>query len=72
MSETYESIAYSLILKHVGSLHQTMYLMATAMDIAPCALGSGNAELFAKVARTNYYGESSVGEFMLGRRKVAN
>ncbi len=62
----YESIAYSLILKHVGSLYQTMYLVATAMNLAPCALGSGNADLFAKVARTNYYQESSVGEFMLG------
>ena len=66
----YESIAYSLVLKHVGSLYQTMYLVATAMDLAPCALGSGNADLFTKVARTSYYEESSVGEFMLGKRKA--
>ena len=66
LSWKYESIAYSLVLKHVGSLYQTMYLVATAMNLAPCALGSGNADLFAKVSGTNYYGESSVGEFILG------
>lgn len=62
----YESVAYSLVLKHVGCLYQTMYLVATAMNLAPCALGSGNTDLFTKVAGTNYYEESSVGEFMLG------
>ncbi|MEY4517577.1 MAG: hypothetical protein RLZZ499_176 [Cyanobacteriota bacterium] len=66
LSWKYESIAYSLILKHVGVLSQTMYLVATAMNLAPCALGSGNADLFTKVVGTNYYGESSVGEFILG------
>ena len=66
LSWKYESIAYALILKHVGVLYQTMYLVATAMGLAPCALGSGNADLFTKVVGTNYYGESSVGEFMLG------
>ena len=66
LSWKYESIAYSLILKHVGVLYQTMYLVATAMNLAPCALGSGNADLFTKVAGTNYYAESSVGEFILG------
>lgn len=64
----YESIAYSLILKHVGCLYQTMYLVATAMNLAPCALGSGNADLFAQVAGTDYYEESSIGEFMLGSK----
>ena len=62
----YESIAYSLILKHVGVLYQTMYLVATAMELAPCALGTGNADLFAAATGCDYYTESSVGEFMLG------
>src|SRR5207253_2420051 len=35
----YESIAYSLTLKDVGVLFATMYLSATAMGLAPCALG---------------------------------
>lgn len=62
----YESMAYSLILKDTGALMQTMYLVATAMNLAPCALGSGNSDLFSKIAKTNYYEETTVGEFMLG------
>lgn len=66
VSWAYESIAYSLILKHVGVLYQTMYLVATAMGLAPCAVGSGNSDLFAAAVGCDYYAESSVGEFILG------
>jgi SagB-type dehydrogenase family enzyme len=62
----YESIAYALTLKHVGVLYQTMYLVATAMGLAPCAVGGGDADLFARAAGTDYYAETSVGEFLLG------
>jgi SagB-type dehydrogenase family enzyme len=62
----YESIAYALTLKHVGVLYQTMYLAATAMGLAPCAIGGGDADLFARAAGTDYYAETSVGEFHLG------
>lgn len=65
----YQTIGYSLILKHVGVLYQTLYLVATAMKLAPCALGTGDSDLFAKVAGINYYEESSVGEFILGSLK---
>jgi len=65
----YQAMAYSAILKHVGVLYQTMYLVATAMDLAPCGLGAGNADLFATAAGTDYYAESSVGEFMLGSKR---
>ena len=64
----YAAIAYSLVLKHVGVLYQTMYLVATAMDLAPCGVGSGNSDRFARAAGTDYYAESSVGEFLLGSR----
>lgn len=67
----YQSLAYSLILKDVGSLYQTMYLVATAMGLAPCALGGGDAELFAAAASLKYYEETSVGEFVLGSAKRA-
>ena len=66
VSWAYESIAYSLILKHVGVMIQTMYLVATAMNLAPCALGTGNGDLFATATGIDYYSESSVGEFVLG------
>lgn len=65
----YESIAYALLLKHVGALYQTMYLVATSMNLAPCGLGVGDSDLFAKAIGSNYYAETSVGEFVLGSRK---
>jgi SagB-type dehydrogenase family enzyme len=64
----YESMAYAAILKHVGVLYQTMYLVATSMGLAPCGLGGGNADAFAAAAGTSYYEESSVGEFLLGSK----
>jgi oxazoline/thiazoline dehydrogenase len=61
----YQSMAYALTLKNVGALYQQMYLVATAMKLAPCGLGGGDSDLFAEVARLDYYCETSVGEFML-------
>jgi SagB-type dehydrogenase family enzyme len=65
----YQGMAYAAILKHVGVVYQTMYLVATAMGLAPCALGSGNSDVFAQAAGPDYYAETSVGEFMLGSRR---
>ena len=61
--------SYALILKDVGVLLGTMYLVATAMQLAPCALGGGDGELFARMIGSNFEEETSVGEFMLGRRR---
>ncbi|GAB4199647.1 MAG: SagB family peptide dehydrogenase [Roseiflexaceae bacterium] len=66
MSWKYQSIAYATILKDVGVLYQTMYLVATALGLSPCAVGSGNSDLFVAAAGTDYYTEGSVGEFVLG------
>ena len=62
----YTGLAYALVLKHVGVVFQTMYLVATAMGLAPCAVGLGDSDLFAQAADTDYYAETSVGEFLLG------
>ncbi len=70
MSWKYASIAHALTLKNVGVLQQTLYLVATAMGLAPCALGGGNSDTFATAAGTDYYAESSVGEFIVGSREV--
>jgi oxazoline/thiazoline dehydrogenase len=70
LSWKYESIAYSLMLKNVGALFQTMYLVATAMDLAPCALGGGDSDLFARAAGLDYYTETSVGEFLIGSKRI--
>ena len=62
----YGAMAYALLLKDVGVLLQTMCLVATSMGIGACALGGGDADLFAAVAGTDYYAETSVGELILG------
>jgi SagB-type dehydrogenase family enzyme len=66
----YESIAYALILKHVGVVFQTMYLAATAMGLGPRAVGCGDSDLFARAAGTDYCTETSVGEFLLGSQRA--
>lgn len=64
----YQGMAYALILKDVGVLVQTLYLVATAMDLAVCAVGAGDSDAFARVAGTDPFVESSVGELILGSR----
>ena len=62
----YDRLAYAATLKHVGVLIQQMYLAATAMHLAPSALGSGNIETFAAATGNDPIVEGSVGEFILG------
>ncbi len=62
----YRSLAYALVLKHVGVLYQNLYLVATNMGLAPCALGAGDSDRFAEATGLDYIVESSVGEIMLG------
>jgi hypothetical protein len=38
------------------------------MKLAPCAIGCGDSDLFARAAGTQYVEETSVGEFLLGSR----
>ena len=61
----YQSLAYALILKNVGVVYQQMYLVATALGLAPCALGTGDTQVFARASGLAYAKESSVGEFAL-------
>jgi oxazoline/thiazoline dehydrogenase len=68
LSWKYRAISYATTLKNVGVLYEAMYLVATAMGLAPCALGSGNSALFGRVTGLHPLVESSVGEFMLGSR----
>jgi SagB-type dehydrogenase family enzyme len=68
VSLNYRSVAYALILKDIGVIYHHMYLVATAMKLAPCALGGGDSDLFAEVTGIDYYKESTVGEFLLGSR----
>ncbi|RLK59481.1 SagB family peptide dehydrogenase [Actinokineospora cianjurensis] len=68
LMRTYEEMPYSIVLKHVGVLYQTMYLVATAMGLAPCGLGGGDAAAFTAAIGADPLMEASVGEFMLGSR----
>lgn len=67
VSWKYSSIAYSLILKDVGALTQTFYLMATAMGLGGCAIGSINIDLFARMIGIDFFVEGPVGQFAIGR-----
>ena len=63
-SET--GLAYSLILKDAGSIYQQLYLVATALGLAPCGLSFGSSELFEQASGIPSKIECSVGEFMIG------
>jgi SagB-type dehydrogenase family enzyme len=67
VSWKYSSIAYALILKDVGALIQTFYVMATDMGLGGCAIGTTNIELFAKMTGLQFHVEGPVGQFALGR-----
>jgi SagB-type dehydrogenase family enzyme len=67
VSWKYSSLAYALILKDVGVLLQTFYLMATDMGLGACALGTANIDLFAKMTGLEFHVEGPVGQFAIGR-----
>jgi SagB-type dehydrogenase family enzyme len=61
----YSGMPYATTLKHVGVVYQTLYLVCTAMGLAPCGLGVGDIELSARCLGLDWERESSVGEFMV-------
>jgi SagB-type dehydrogenase family enzyme len=68
----YEAIPYALALKNLGALYQTMYCVATAMGVAACALGAGDATAFTEATGRDPLEECGVGEFMLGGSEPAH
>jgi SagB-type dehydrogenase family enzyme len=67
VSWKYSSIAYALVLKDVGVLTQTLYLMASDMELGGCAIGIANIDLFAKMTGIEFHVEGPVGQFAIGR-----
>ena len=63
----YSSVAYSLILKDVGVLTQTLYLTVTDMGLGGCAIGTNNIDRFARMTGLEFAVEGPVGQFALGR-----
>jgi len=66
VSWKYSAIAYSLIVKDVGALSQTLYLTATDMELGGCAIGISNVDLFARITGIDFHVEGAVGQFALG------
>jgi SagB-type dehydrogenase family enzyme len=66
VSWKYSGFAYSLVLKHVGVLMQTLYLMATEMEIGACAIGVGDIDLFSKMTGVEFHVEGTVGQMAIG------
>lgn len=66
VSWKYEGLAYALMLKNAGGLLQTICLVATAMDVAACALGTGNNADFARATGLPEHVEGPVSEITLG------
>lgn len=62
----YAQLAYSVMLKDLGCLHQTMSLTAEALDLASVILGDTPAEPFQTLAALPWLHESTVGSFSLG------
>ncbi|WP_344315383.1 SagB family peptide dehydrogenase [Fodinicola feengrottensis] len=67
----YEGLPYSLTLRNVGVAYDAMYLVATAMGLAGCGLGTADSALFGAATGIPAHVESSVGEFMLGTPRAA-
>ncbi|MFD8480084.1 SagB family peptide dehydrogenase [Kitasatospora sp. NPDC059673] len=65
-THAFSGIGYTSLMKDVGVLMQSLYLVSTAMGLAPCALASGNSDTAARAFGLDWAVESSVGEFVVG------
>lgn len=67
LSWMYQGGAYAATLKHVGVLQQNLYLVATAMGLAPCAVSvRDDDDQTLQALGLDWRLESDVGEFVLG------
>jgi SagB-type dehydrogenase family enzyme len=62
----YRGIPLHLILQEVGALYQTMYLAATVLGLAGCAVGAFPERAVAEILNLDSRDESEVGLFALG------
>lgn len=68
----YAGIGLQLIYKDVGCLYQTLYLVATALNIAPCAIGASRELQTAAWLGLDPLVESPVGSFLVGSPESAS
>jgi hypothetical protein len=46
---------------------QTIYLVATDMELGACAIGLADIDLFARMTGLEFYVEGTVGQMAIGR-----
>jgi SagB-type dehydrogenase family enzyme len=68
LSWRYEGLAYRLVLLNAGTLMQNLYLVSTAMRLAPCAIGTVCIDTAARAFGTDWRVEPCVAQFMVGTR----
>jgi SagB-type dehydrogenase family enzyme len=63
----YDATAYTTLLKELGCLYQTVYLVATALGLRACALGGGRRTAYlARLNGSDLWTEPLVGQMALG------
>jgi SagB-type dehydrogenase family enzyme len=67
VSWKYEGLPYALVLMDAGALIQTLYLVCTAMRLAPCAIGSVRADVAARAFGIDWRVEPGVVQFVVSR-----
>lgn len=65
VTSTYEAVAYSLTLKHVGAWMQTACLIAEAIPVNTCPLGGGDAHAFESMTGISSDRLVPVGELLI-------
>jgi SagB-type dehydrogenase family enzyme len=71
LSWRYEGMAYRLVLMNAGALMQNLYLVCTAMRLAPCAIGTISIDTAARALGTDWRVEPCVAQFMVGSQPAA-
>jgi SagB-type dehydrogenase family enzyme len=72
LSWKYEGLPYRLVLMDAGVLIQNLYLVCTAMRLAPCALGGVSSELVARAFGADWRSEPGIAQFIVGRAAAAD
>jgi SagB-type dehydrogenase family enzyme len=67
-----EGSAYRLMLMSAGALMQSLYLVSTAMCLAPCAIGAVGLDAVARALGIDWRLEPCVGHFMVGTFPAAS
>jgi SagB-type dehydrogenase family enzyme len=67
-----EEPAYRLMLMNAGALMQSLYLVSTAMCLAPCAIGTVSLDVAARALDIDWRLEPCVGQFIVGTYPVTS